>query len=127
MANVSTWTPSRSNGSPPSAPDGAAPVRRSVASRRALPSGRAVAGGLLVAVAAVGIFSAYRGAADDPSASFLVARSDLEIGTTLSTSDLELRPVDLPPALAARAYTDVDDLVGGVTVAPLANGDLIQA
>lgn len=86
-----------------------------------------MAGGLLVATAAVGIFAAYQGASGATSDSFVVVRSDLPIGTPLTEEVLELSALDLPSASAERAYRDPSELVGQVTVAPLADGDLVQA
>ncbi len=84
-------------------------------------------GGLLVATSVVGIFAAYQGANGGPSASYVVVAEDLAIGTPLDGSVLELSAIDLPRAIAARAYRDPSELVGQVTVAPLADGDLVQA
>ncbi|MGH9184590.1 MAG: SAF domain-containing protein [Acidimicrobiales bacterium] len=100
---------------------------RVAGSRRGLPNGRAVLGGLLVAVAVLGVFSAYRSATSRAAQRFVVAARDVAPGTRLTAADLILRTVDLPPELAQRAATDPADLVGDVAVAPLAAGDLIQA
>ena len=56
---------------------GGRPLRR----RRALPGGRAVVGGFLIALAAVGIFAAYTGATSDGRQRFVVARNDLPSDT----------------------------------------------
>ena len=67
MAQVRT-PPSEST-----APPASRPLRR----RRGLPSGRAVVGGFLVALAAVGVFAAYTSATPDlidPGQTFSVPR-----------------------------------------------------
>src|SRR5438132_1082243 len=62
----------------------ARPLRR----RRALPSGRAVAGGLLVALALIGIYAAYTGATAPPRRSYVVAAHDIAVGSRLEPKDL---------------------------------------
>ncbi len=124
---MTALSPPRASRSPGNTePDPTAPPR-TIRSRRDLPGGRAVAGGLLVAIAAVGIFAAYQGAGTGTGASYVVVAEDLPIGTPLTDAMLDLAPVDLPGAMAARAYRDPAELVGQVTVAPLAEGDLVQA
>jgi len=104
---------------------------RAVATRaagrsRALPGSRAVLGGLLVAVAALGTFAAARGAGATATRSFVVAARDVPAGSVLSPADLTSVAMHLPDASAARAFTDAGPLVGRVTVAPLAKGELVQ-
>jgi Flp pilus assembly protein CpaB len=95
--------------------------------RRPLPGGRALAGGLLVAVAVVGVFAAYTDATAGPSRSYVVARRDLAPGTRLSAGDLAVRAVDLPGEQAGRAFRDVSSLEGAVLVGPVGAGELLQA
>lgn len=103
--------------------NGARPLRR----RRTLPGGRAVVGGLLVAVAAVGVFAAYTDATADTRVPYLVARHDLAIGHILTAADLSALPMDLPPALRAKAYRRASQVVGAVVIGPVAEGELVQA
>ena len=91
------------------------------------PSGRAVAGGLLVAVAAVLVFSAYAGAGERPTRSMVVARRALAPGRTITSDDVEVRTGDLPDELVGRSFTTVDEVVGAVALGPLAEGDLVQS
>jgi Flp pilus assembly protein CpaB len=100
---------------------------RAVRPRRTLPGGRAVAGGFLVALAAIGIFAAYTGATSGDSRRYLVASQDLALGHRLSKADLASLPMDLPPFLRGRAYRDPTGLVGAVVIGPVAKGELIQA
>lgn len=95
--------------------------------RRALPSGRAVAGGLLVAVSAIGIFAAYRDAAAGPSRAYVVAARPLSAGSTIRAGDLRLVPVDLPPSLARAAFTETAPLLGTTVLGPVDAGELVQA
>lgn len=110
-------------------PDGRTPPRgpRPLRRRRGLPGGRAVAGGLLVAAAAVGLFGAYARLGAGPRRSFVVARHAMAAGSRVQATDLALSAVDLPPALRARAFARVADLVGTTLVAPLGQGELVQA
>lgn len=84
-------------------------------------------GGLLVAVAAVGTFAAYGDATSAPSTTYAVAAADLPVGHVLTAADVELRGMELPSVVAARAFTSAAPLVGAVTLAPLADGELVQA
>jgi len=102
---------------------GGRPLRR----RRSLPGGRAVVGGFLVAVAAVGIFAAYTGATADTRQGYLVSRQDLPIGHRIQSADLATLAMDLPPEVRSRAARDPSRLVGSVVIGPLAKGELIQA
>jgi Flp pilus assembly protein CpaB len=112
-----------SPGAPPSAPHH--PDRRR-SRRTPLPSGRAVLGGLLVAVAALGVFAAYAGAQQPPRTTVVVATTSLPAGHRLSPSDLRTVQVDLPAGTASSTYASVDDLVGAVTLAPLDAEELVQ-
>jgi Flp pilus assembly protein CpaB len=94
--------------------------------RPALPNGRAVAGGLLVAAAAVGTFAAWTGADEPPSTRYVVAARPLPVGTVVGADDLEVVAFDAPPALAERSFDTVSVVVGQRTVAPLGAGELVQ-
>jgi Flp pilus assembly protein CpaB len=104
-------------------PDGA----RQLARRRPLPGGRAVVGGFLVAVAAVGIFAAWSGVTADSRERYVVARHDLAIGRKVTKADLAFQPMDLPPLVRSRSFQDPSLLVGSVVVGPVARGELVQA
>lgn len=100
---------------------------RSVRRRRALPGGRAVVGGFLVALAGVGAFAGYTGATSDTRVRYVVAREDLTIGQRVSRSSLGYLPMDLPSPVGGRSFRNPDDLVGAVVVGPLSRGELIQS
>ena len=107
--------------------NGAAP--RLVTGRRsALPNGRAVLGGLLVAAAAVGTYSAWSGADDAPTTRYAVATRDVAVGEVLEASDVELVAMEAPATVATAAFEGDEAalLVGQVAVAPLSAGDLVQ-
>jgi Flp pilus assembly protein CpaB len=100
---------------------------RHLARRRGLPNGRALAGGLLVSLAALGIFAAYRGAAAGPSGAYVVARHDLTVGSRIGPDDVAVIRMDLPPGVRRGAFTRVGGVLGATVVGPLADGELVQA
>jgi Flp pilus assembly protein CpaB len=101
--------------------------KRALTRRRALPSSRAVAGGLLIALAALATFSAYTGATARPTRSFVVAARDLPVGTRLARADLRLATIDLPAAQQRRAFRDAGALVGATVLGPVGRGELVQS
>lgn len=101
---------------------------RPVRVAKGLPNGRAVVGGLLIAVAGVGTFAAYSGATADHRVDYVVARSSLSVGERLSMSDLTTAPMSLPAPMAKRwAFRNPATLVGAVVVGPVSGGELVQA
>ena len=110
---------------PPTAadPTGRGPtVRR----RRGLPNGRAVVGGLLVAVAAVGVFSAYTSSAAGPTTRYAVAARDLSPGERIDAAALDLVALELPEQQRRRSFEDLAPLVDATVVEPLLQGELLQ-
>jgi Flp pilus assembly protein CpaB len=95
--------------------------------RRPLPGGRAVVGGFLVALAAVGIFAAYTDATAGDRRQYLVARADLPMGHRISRGDVSLETMDLPPSVQRQAVRDPARLVGATVIGPVVKGELIQA
>ena len=98
---------------------------RTITRRRGLPRGRALLGGFLVALAAVGLFAAYRRAEAPPAVSYAVVTADVVPGQRLSEEELALVPIDLPAAQAATAYTQLDPLVGAVANSALSAGQVV--
>lgn len=98
------------------------PLRRRVG----LPSGRAVAGGLLVAVATLGIVAAYADATRPPSTTWVVAARELTPGTRLAPGDLTVVRAKLPPGVARTAFSDPGRLVGSVLAARVPKGGLVE-
>ncbi len=102
-----------------------APRVRSGGSRRNLPTGRALVGGLLVTIAAVLVFAAYAGAQAGPRSEVVVASKDLGVGERITASDLEVRSVDLPDDLRSEVFADTTDLIGSVTLGPVGAGEMV--
>jgi pilus assembly protein CpaB len=98
-----------------------------VARRGSLPGSRAVVGGLLIALAALGTFVAAGGNGGGPTHRFVVAARDVTAGTTLGPADVTVLAIDLPDGVAARAFSDPSRVAGRVTTAAIAKGELVQA
>ena len=105
--------------------NGARPERR-VERRIGLPSGRAVIGGLLMAIAAIGTFLAYADATADDTIEVLIAARDLRPGETISARDVRVVGVDLPGDVRG-LFGAVDAAVGRQVVAPVDAGEFLQA
>lgn len=102
-----------------------APTRH-IERRRGLPRGRALAGGFLIALAAVGVFAAYRRAEASPTTTYAVVARDVAPGERLSEDDLALATIELPPSQAAVAHTTPEPLIGGITTHALGVGQIIH-
>jgi Flp pilus assembly protein CpaB len=113
-------------GASPGSDDRAVPSSRRITRRSGMPGGRAMAGGLLVALAGVGTFVAWQRSTGTPGTSYAVAARTIRPGERVSADDLRLEPVDLPDGVAAAAFAGSDDLVGRVTLGPVAEGELLQ-
>ena len=100
--------------------------RHTVTRRRGLPTGRAVVGGFLVALAAVGVFAAYSSATAGPTTQYVVAARDLSPGDQISEDDVTLVAIDLPDEQRQRSYDVVSPLVDATVIEPLVAGELIQ-
>ena len=128
MAETSTPPAERDLRRGPSPRAVRAPSGRPLRRRQALPSGRAVIGGFLVALSALGIYGAWSAATAGPSERYLVARRDLPLGSQITPSDLALVTMDLPDSLVRNAaFTDPDELAGVTVVGAVRRGELVQA
>lgn len=94
---------------------------------RGLPGGRAVLGGVLMAVATVGVFVAYERASQRPTDPVAVAAHAIRVGEVLEADDLRIIEVDLPADAASGAFASVDDLAGRVALGPIGDGEIVQA
>ncbi|MGH9245742.1 MAG: SAF domain-containing protein [Acidimicrobiales bacterium] len=132
-----TATLPTSSGSPPSGSGsssgpGPLPPRPTAAARSVgrrtgrIPSGRALLGALLVALAALGLFAVYLAARSGPTTRYVVAAQPIAPGTEVGADDIELATIELPDEVEAGAFTQVDELIGTVTVAPISQGELVQ-
>lgn len=95
--------------------------------RRSLPGSRALLGGFLVTVAAVGLFVAYTRTSATNRIAFVVATRNLGPGHRIVSSDLTTLAMSLPAQMARDlAFRQPASLVGSVVVAPLSRGELVQ-
>ncbi|MDQ2650097.1 MAG: hypothetical protein M3Z03_11150 [Actinomycetota bacterium] len=99
---------------------------RRISRRRALPGGRAALGGLLVTVAAVGVLLTYLQATDEGGDPTVVASTELRLGAVVTTEDLRIVEVDLPPSARGRTFRSIDDVVGRSVLGPVDDGELVQ-
>lgn len=100
--------------------------QRRVVRRVGLPSGRAVVGGLLMAVAATGTFLAYSSAADDDAIAVVIAARDLHAGDVLGPDDLATVAVALPDDVRG-LFGSPETVLGRQMVAAVGAGEFLQA
>lgn len=84
-------------------------------------------GGLLVALAAVGIFAGYLSATAGHARPTVVATTDLGPGHRLTAADLAVVRLELPGSVAERTYVSPSQLVGAVVLGPVGRGELLQS
>lgn len=94
--------------------------------RRALPTGRAVVGGFLVALAAVVVFAAALSGSNNHERTYLVANQPLAAGTVITTGDLGTARMQLSSASSSLAFTDSGSVVGRALAVPVQAGQLLQ-
>lgn len=101
---------------------------RPLQKRRSLPNGRAALGGLLVTAATVVLFSVAAARDNSPMERYVVADHALGLGTRIAAGDLRTTELHLPEgALRQRVFGDLTALIGSIVIAPVAEGELIQA
>ena len=105
---------------------GSTAVAGTVGRRNAGVPGRAAIGGLLVALAAVGAFVLAMPKHATPPG-YVVTTHEVAPGARLDGGDLTTVPIDLPPDVAAAAFTDASALAGTIALAPIGPGELVQA
>lgn len=101
------------------------PSGRPVAPTVSLPTGRAIVGGLLVAISALGIFAAHRASTTETQTNWLVIRRAVPAGTRITADDLALAPMKLFESTTTRAVSDPRKVIGRVALVPLSEGDLV--
>jgi Flp pilus assembly protein CpaB len=106
---------------------GAEAPRRVVARTPGVPGGRAVLGGLLVALAGLGTFLSWQRASGTPDRSYAVAERTLRPGDPITADAVRFEPIDLPDDVAGAAFRTPAELEGRVLVAPVGEGELLQS
>jgi len=119
-------------GDPPAPAAPIAPERTQAAAgtirrRIGLPNGRAVAGGLLVTIAAMGGWLVATGGSDGPTTSYLTAARSFTAGEVLGPDDVVAVPLDLPLDQQRGTFVAADSelVAGSVTLGPIAAGSLL--
>ena len=96
-----------------------------ISRHRSLPGGRAILGGVLMAVAVVGVFAAATQAGHAPDDPIVVTTRAVRVGEVLEASDLRRVEGHLPSDAAA--FADVGTLVGRVALGPIGEGEIVQS
>lgn len=91
-----------------------------------LPTGRALLGGLLMAVAALGAYWLASSGGDDGRVDIVVADRDLRAGDVLSDDDLRLVPVAIDGEVRG-LFGSLDAAVGRVVMSPVDSGEFLVA
>ena len=99
---------------------------RSIVRRGTLPNGRAITGALLVVVAVLGLFVAYRSSTLIRTVDYLVARRDVPAGRVITVDDLALAPMVLYAGSATHAFRQPEDVLGKVALVPMSTGALVE-
>ncbi len=97
-----------------------------IRTRRALPSSRALLGGLLVTVGALSTFTLATNGNSQPTTSYLVSTRDLRPGETITAADVRFEPMELSAQLSATTLNSVEGLDGAVVLHDLSAGELID-
>jgi Flp pilus assembly protein CpaB len=97
-----------------------------VGRKRPLPTGRALAGGFLVAVAAVLVFTAVIANTGRHSQQFVVATGAIPTGSIIGPDDLSVAKMSLPAGAASDAFHQAGSLVGRTASEAIAPGELIE-
>jgi Flp pilus assembly protein CpaB len=95
--------------------------------KRSLPGPKAVIGGFLVAIAALGTYATASGAIGANSRQVVVAAADLQPGHNIEPEDLRLIELDVPASLGRNVASSVAQLDNTTLVGPVAAGEVIQA
>ena len=98
MATTEFLAGERSNGDDSVAPE---PAPRRLGPSRRLPTGRAVVGGLLVALAALGVLWALTRGDGEPTVEYLVLAHDVQAGDIVGMEDFEITEMVLPDQVDA--------------------------
>ncbi|MFP4512119.1 MAG: SAF domain-containing protein [Acidimicrobiales bacterium] len=91
-----------------------------------MPSGRAMVGGLLVAVAMVGAVALSRSAGAPPTVPTVVASAAISPSEALGPHNLTVAELALPDELIDSTYPDPDALAGTVSRSHIGVGEVLQ-
>ena len=111
----------------PSSTSTARAVPRVIRPRRGLPGSRAVVGGLLVAVGALGTWASVTSAGRSEDSRYVVAARLIAPGQRIEPGDLRTETMDLPDRVRSSAFTDPEAIVESVALGPIGAGELVQS
>ena len=94
---------------------------------RTLATGRAVAGGFLVAAAAAIVFAAVLSGTNHPEQTYVVSALRLPPGAQLQASDLTTYRMDLPAGSRGGAFASPELLAGRTLAVAVQPGELLQS
>src|SRR5918998_3643976 len=103
-----------------------APPRRVVRRTPGVPGSRAVVGGALIALAAVGTFVSWRQASSPSQHTYAVATHALQPGDPLTSDDIRYEHMDLPAGVAGPGVGTPPPPQGRGFVAPPGGGEAPQ-
>lgn len=90
------------------------------------PTSRTIVGGLLVTAAALAAYLAATGANSAPQQTMVIANRAIAAGERLDASALATVHLSRNADLATHTFARTDALSGAVTLAPIAEGELVQ-
>ncbi len=102
--------------------DGARTLRQ----RTRLPSGRAIAGGLLVALSGLGLATAHDAATAEPTTQFLVVTEAVDAGERIDRAHLGWVTTALADDLARTSFTDPDEALGRIALTAIPANSLLH-
>lgn len=100
---------------------------RVIERRPGLPGGRAALGGLLISIAAVGVFLAYTGATKGPTDPMVVAVRGIRVGEVIEADDVRIVVAELPRGARTGTFASTASVLGRVALGPISEGEIVQA
>ncbi len=102
------------------------PGAETLGRRSSMPNGRAVIGGLLIAVSGIGLVVAYESANQPPGTKWLVARRPVPAGSPITTEDLGYATLGLIDEVSAHSFNAPSQLIGRIALHDLGTSELIS-
>ncbi len=97
-----------------------------VGRQRSLPTGRALAGGTLVAVAAIIVFAAVLASSGRNGQQYVIATQAIPTGSIIGPGDLSAVRMSLPSAAGSGAFRQTGSLVGRTAAEAIRPGELLE-
>ena len=101
--------------------------QQTVTPRKPLFGGRAVLGGLLIALAVIGSYLLATGSSAGGRQPFVVMVRDVSPGSRIQAADITTIQMSLTDAVARQSFDSTGRVVGAITLSPLRAGQLVQA